>query len=115
MVNHHAPRWEVGAYYRLASLLQRFHTHLRRAPLPPDIARHPELIDAYESQCDPDCMERRDAHLRVATEGYQRCLRTAVHLREVNEFSRACEAALHAIERGRFPLADEVAPPEQGL
>ncbi len=51
----------------------------------------------------------------MATEGYQRCLRTAVHLREVNEFSRACEAALHAIERGRFPLADEVAPPEQGL
>ncbi len=113
VVNHHVPRWEVAAYQRLASMFHRFHMYVRSAPLPPDIARVPELIDAFDALI---CRDPRDPGLETATEGYRRCLLAATRLREANGFSRVCEAELHAIDRGRFPLADEVAPsPDQGL
>jgi len=113
VVNHHAPRWEVAAYHRLASMFHRFHVYVRSAPLPPHLARHPALIDAFD---DLICRDPRDSVLDVATEGYRRCLHVATRLREANEFSRACEAELHAIDPGRFPRADELTPsPDQGL
>ncbi|MFO0605604.1 MAG: hypothetical protein U0324_20650 [Polyangiales bacterium] len=113
VVNHHAPRWEVAAYQRLASMFYRFHVYVRSAPLPPEFVRHPELMEAYESLI---CRDPQDGVLDVATEGYRRCLHVATRLREANEFSRACEAELHAIDPGRFPLADEIAPlSDQGL
>lgn len=115
VVNLHVPRWEVAAYSRLGTMFHLFAEQIRNMPPPPDIARHPELLEAY---CQlRDCWEPggfRPEH--VATEGFRRCLATATHLREANEFSRECEERLNAIDRARYPMADEIVPtPDRGL
>lgn len=116
VVNHHVPRWEVAAYNRLATMFYRFQQYIRTSPPPPDIARVPELLEAY-NRCEGalrDCWEQ--PFVDTASEGFQRCLRTATNLREFNDYARECEAQLYAINRGRFPLADEFTPaPDQGL
>ena len=117
VVNMHVPTWEVAAYARLAEIFLQFAAYVRRAPLPPDLRRHPEIIDVYcAMRDDPDCGRLWVRFEHVAATGLRRCLRTATRLRQDNEWSRRCEQRLNELDQARFPLADEMRPtPDQGL
>ncbi len=109
--NHHAPRWEVAANQRLAAVFVQFARCVAAIPPPPEIRRHPEIIEVWCNEGETlDCGPPEARVLRVAAEGFRRCLRTAERLRYFDEFARACERGLNDIDRARYPLADEVTP-----
>lgn len=106
IVNLHAPRWEVAAYARLAEAFATFARWIQTAPSPPDVARNPDLLDAWRVMQD-----RYDSQfVDVARVGYERCVAQATRVRYVGEWSRRCEEGLAAIDRSRYPLPDEPAP-----
>ncbi len=113
VVNHHISRWEVAANQRLAA----FARWVAAIPPPPEVRRHPEIMEVWCNELDTlDCGHPGTRFLNVAAEGFRRWLRTAEHLRHMDDFALACEHALHDFDRGRFPLADELTPtPDQGL
>ncbi len=104
VVNMHVPNWEVAANARLADMFFYFATYIRTAAAPPDVQRNPELLDAYNVMRD----EQTQRFVNVATEGFQRCIRTSTTVHWFNEWTQLCERGLNEIDRARFPVADEV-------
>ncbi len=104
VVNMHVPNWEVAANARLADMFYYFATYIRTAPPPPDVARNPELLDAYNVLRD----EQTQRFVNIATEGFLRCIRTSTSVHWFNEWTHLCERELNEIDRQRFPVADEV-------
>ncbi len=104
VVNMHVPNWEIAAVSRLADMYYQFAQTIRNAPIPPDIQRNDELLDAYRLVLD----QRTQPFMNTASEGFQRCIRTATQVHWFNEWSQLCERELYEIDRVRFPLADEV-------
>ena len=104
VVNMHVPNWEVAAYSRLADMFYQFAVYIRTSPPPEDIRRVPELLDAWNVLKD----EQTQPFVDTATEGYQRCIRTSTNVHWFNEWTHLCERELNNIDRGRFPVADEV-------
>ena len=104
VVNMHVPNWEIAAVSRLADMYYQFATTIRNAPIPPDIQHNADLLDAYRLVLD----QRTQPFMNTASEGFQRCIRTATQVHWFNEWSQLCERELYEIDRVRFPLADEV-------
>jgi len=104
VVNMHVPNWEVAAYSRLADMFYQFAVYIRTSPPPADIQRVPELLDAWNVIKD----EQTQVFVDTATEGYQRCIRTSTTVHWFNEWTHLCERELNNINRGRYPVADEV-------
>jgi hypothetical protein len=104
VVNMHVPNWEVAAYARLADMFYQFAVYIRTSPPPADIQRVPELLDAWNVLKD----EQTQPFVDTAIEGYQRCIRTSTNVHWFNDWTSLCERGLNEINRGRFPLADEV-------
>jgi hypothetical protein len=100
----HVPNWEVAAYSRLADMFYQFAVYIRTSPPPADIQRVPELLDAWNVIKD----EQTQVFVDTATEGYQRCIRTSTTVHWFNEWTHLCERELNNINRGRYPVADEV-------
>jgi len=98
------PNWEVAATARLGDMFYSFANTIREAPIPPDIARNPDLKDAYVVSRDNITQPLVD----IATNGFQRCIRRSTRVHWFNEWSQRCEVGLNAIDRRRFPLADEM-------
>jgi tetratricopeptide (TPR) repeat protein len=115
VVNLHAPRWEVRAYARLAEVFWRFEQLLARRPLPPDVRRVPELLDAMCDRYDvppPRCPGYVTGD--YVYESFQRCLRVAERVRW--PAPPVCEQSLAELNGGRFPRHDEMRPsPDAGL
>ena len=104
VVNMHVPNWEIAAVSRLADMYFQFAQTIRNAPIPPDIQRNADLLDAYRLVLD----QRTQPFMNTASEGFQRCIRTATQVHWFNEWSQLCERELYEIDRVRFPLADEI-------
>jgi tetratricopeptide (TPR) repeat protein len=104
VVNMHVPNWEIAAVSRLADMYYQFAQTIRNAPIPPDIQRNADLLDAYRLVLD----QRTQPFMNTASEGFQRCIRTATQVHWFNEWSQLCERELYEIDRVRFPLADEI-------
>lgn len=100
----HVSNWEIAAVSRLADMYFQFAQTIRNAPIPPDIQRNADLLDAYRLVLD----QRTQPFMNTASEGFQRCIRTATQVHWFNEWSQLCERELYEIDRVRFPLADEI-------
>lgn len=85
-------------------MFYQFAVYIRTSPPPADIARAPELLDAWNVLKD----EQTQPFVDTATEGYQRCIRTSTNVHVFNQWTHLCERELNNIDRGRFPVADEV-------
>lgn len=99
-----SPNWKIAAAARLADMYYQFAQTIRTAPVAPDIQRNADLLDAYNVERD----NRTQPFINNATTGFQLCIQTATREHWFNEWSQLCERNLNAIDRLRFPLADEI-------
>jgi tetratricopeptide (TPR) repeat protein len=114
VIDAHEPEWEIAAFHHLAAIYERFGRLIDTAPVAPDLARNPDLIDAYRALYGEDSFSH--LFLRNAKEGYQRCLQRANMVPWSGTWARRCEESLATLDRWRFPRADEFVPsPDQGL
>lgn len=100
----HVPNWEIAAAYRLANLYYQFAVTIRTAPVPPDVRRNADLLDAWNVLRD----ERTQPFINTASTGFQACITRSTQVHWFNEWSQRCERELNEIDRNRFPLADEI-------
>ncbi|MEZ4408914.1 MAG: hypothetical protein R3A52_20955 [Polyangiales bacterium] len=104
VIEMHVPNWEIAGAYRLANMYYQFAVTIRTAPVPPDIQRNAELLDAWNVVRD----ERTQPFVNTASTGFQACIQRATQVHWFNEWSQSCERELNEIDRNRFPLADEI-------
>jgi len=113
VIEPHEPEWEIAAFHHLAAMYERFGRLIDTVPVAPDIARNPDLLDAYRAFREPTFGEM---FVHQAAEGYQRCLPRANRVPWTGTWTRRCEESLATLDPWRFPRADEFAPtPDQGL
>ncbi len=98
------PNWQIAAAARIADMNYQFAVTIRTSPVPPDVQRNPDLMDAWNLLRD----ERTQPYINTATTGFQACITLATRVHWFNEWSQLAERSLNAIDRGRFPLADEI-------
>jgi tetratricopeptide (TPR) repeat protein len=104
VIQMHVPNWEIAAAARLADMYYQFAVTIRTSPVPPDVQRNADLLDAWNVLRD----ERTQPFINTATTGFQACITRATQVHWFNEWSQLAERSLNAIDRGRFPLADEI-------
>ncbi len=108
VIEPHDPEWEIAAFHHLAAMYERFGRLIESAPLSPDLARNPDLVDAYRAMYGEDTFSHQ--MFRNAKEGYLRCLQRASMVPWTGTWARRCEESLATLDRWGYPRADEFVP-----
>ncbi|MBL8601839.1 MAG: tetratricopeptide repeat protein [Myxococcales bacterium] len=98
------PNWEIAGASRISDMNNQFAITIRNAPIPPDVQRNADLLDAYRLLLD----ETTQPFINTAVTGFTACIVRATQVHWFNEWSQLCERSLNTIDRQRFPLADEI-------
>jgi tetratricopeptide (TPR) repeat protein len=96
--------WQIAAASRTGEMYRSFVDEFRDAPVPREIERDPELYDIYVGALD-DVSEPLQ---RQAIDKFEFCLKTATQVRWFNQWSRACEQELNALNPTKYPVAAEL-------
>ncbi len=107
VVNTGRASWAPPAFAAMAQALLNFARVLQPSPPPPEIAREPGLLYVWNANREEDSASSRCVD--AATEMYRRCAVAAASAYEA-AWLHHCEQRLHEIDRGRFPLPDEITP-----
>lgn len=96
--------WQIAAASRTGEMYRSFVDEFRDAPIPREIERDPELYDIYVGALDDVSAPLQ----RQAIDKFEFCLKTATQVRWFNEWSRACEQELNALNPTKYPVAAEL-------
>ena len=95
--------WTLAAYYRLASLFQRFAEKLYKAPIPAAIARDEDAAAMYRMQLEDVAVPIEDE----AVQRFEKALAVARENRIVNEWTRRILEVLNKYKPSTYPLLKE--------
>lgn len=98
-----SPHWLLAAAARTGILAENFANQLHRADVPRRIVSKRQ----YRAYCDA-LGEASAAPLALAHDAYVYCLERSTEMAYFNEFSRACEEALHRTDPEHYPATHEI-------
>ncbi len=98
------PRWTIASAARVGEMYARFADAFGDAPVPPAIARDPDLYAEYVDELE----RQRRRFSEPAVERFALCLGIATRLRFFDERSQRCEHELNRLDPSEYPLSAEL-------
>ncbi len=98
------PRWTIASAARVGEMYARFADAFGDAPVPPAIARDPDLYAEYVDELE----RQRRRFSEPAVDRYALCLGIATRLRFFDERSQRCEHELNRLDPSEYPLSAEL-------